>query len=116
MRAWLGPRPPLRGDLSDLREREPELPSLRHETQHPEHVGGVDAVARGGSMRARQDAAPLVETQRLTAEPAARGHFPDQQIGHEARINLAPCVKVKRHSPPSVFEIRHKRRDMARVQ
>jgi hypothetical protein len=44
------------GDLGDFPEREPEPASLRHEVEQGQHVGTVDAIARRGTVRARQNA------------------------------------------------------------
>ena len=98
--AGSGPGSSERHDMSDLREGQPEPARLPDERQQPQHVGRIDAIARAGPMRARQDPPRLIEPERLAADSAARGHLPDQQpvAPHEGRIDLAPGGKVKGES------------------
>jgi hypothetical protein len=67
------------------------------EVEDAEYVSVVHAIARWGPLRLSQDAACLVETQRLATDPAASSDLTDRQsaLCHGPRIDLAPYGKVK---------------------
>lgn len=48
---------PLRGDLCDLRERQPKAAGLRDEDEHADYVRRVHAVSRRGTPGPRDDPA-----------------------------------------------------------
>jgi hypothetical protein len=112
MRARQAPGSLDRHDLSDLFQHEPEPLRLPDERQQVQRVGPVDAVARCGAPRGRQDAGGLVQPQRLSAHAALLRHLTDQQAvaPHDHTVNPAPGEKVKREEtkdgpvvvPPSI--------------
>src|SRR5436853_7223293 len=76
---------------------EAESPRLSHEGKDRQNVRAVDAVASPRPSRRREDPGPLVEPERLAADPAPGGDFADQQAmsSHAWSLNPAPGVKVK---------------------
>src|SRR5688500_9030091 len=79
----------LRDDRRDLRERQPKAASLRDEAEHAEYVRRVHAVARRGTPGARDDAARLVQADRLAGDPAPLCHVTNEQaFRHATRIDL----------------------------
>ena len=93
--------PPLRGDFRDLRQRQPETTGPGDESEHAEHIGGIDAVTGRGAPRACDDTARFIQAQRLPADAGALRHVTDEQAVHATRIDLAAWVKVKGASSPS---------------
>ena len=69
---------PERDDVPDLRQREAEALSLSDEAEQCQHIRGVATVAGRCAARRWQDAARLVQPQRLAAETAASRHLTDQ--------------------------------------
>jgi hypothetical protein len=96
VRTRRGARAPLSDYPGNLRERQAETPRARHESQNAQHVGRVDAIARGGTAGTRNDATRLVEAKRLAADAGALRNVADEQAVHAMRIDLAVWVKVKR--------------------
>ena len=84
-------------DLLDLAERETEPLRLTHESEQPQRLGVVHAVAGRRAAGRGQDACRLVEPQRLTSRPAPGREFTDEQAvsSHTRSVNPAPRVKVK---------------------
>ena len=96
VRAWGTAITPLGGDLRDLGEGQAETPSAGDETKDAEHVGRIHAIAGCGTAGVRDDAARLIESERLPGDSAALGHVANQQaVCHVTRIDLAPYGKVK---------------------
>ena len=95
-------------DVLDLREREAEATALGDECEHSEYVGGIDAIAGGRSVRGRQDAARLVQSERPRGHAAPARYLADPQsaVCHSHTVNPAPRGKVKlRTGLPSATEI-----------
>ncbi len=84
-------------DVLDLREREAEATALGDECEHSEYVGGIDAIAGGRSVRGRQDAARLVQSERPRGYAAPARYLPDPQsaVCHSHTVNPAPRGKIK---------------------
>ena len=57
-------------DVLDLRQRQPQPAALLDEIEHAENLIVIDAIARSGAPRRWQDAACLIELQRLAAHAA----------------------------------------------
>ena len=96
MTAWAGPRAPKLNDMADLGQRQAETASATDEGQQSQDIGGVSAVAGPCSPRRQQDAAGLIQAQRLPGEAALGCDVPNQEpVVHGRRIGLAPRVKVK---------------------
>lgn len=72
-----------RDDLLDLRECEAEPPRLGYEVQQSECVPGVEPVACRRAAWRRDDASPLVESQRLRSRSAPRCDLAD--------VEAVPC-------------------------
>ena len=97
MRTRHGPSSAQCHDVLDLGEREPEPATLLDEREDAQGVRGIDAVARGGTTRGRQNAARFVEPERLAAGATPRCHLANEEpVLHGARIRLPPRGKVKR--------------------
>jgi len=57
-------------DVFNLRQRQPQPAALLDEAEQAQDLIGIDAIARRGAARRRQDAASLVQSQRLAAGAA----------------------------------------------
>jgi len=77
--------------VADLLQRQAEPAGLGDEVQDAQDVRLVHAIAGGRPPRLRHDAARFIQTQRLAADPAARGDLSDGQevLRHGLRIDLA---------------------------
>jgi hypothetical protein len=66
--------------------------------EHTEDIVGIRAIPRGCASGCRENAARLVQAQRLAAHAAALRHLADEPpiALHEDRIGLTPRGKVKR--------------------
>jgi hypothetical protein len=69
---------PKRHDLPDLRQAQPQPPSLCDEMEHTEHVSGVHSVACRSAGWRRQNAARLVQPKGLAAEPTSLRDLADE--------------------------------------
>jgi hypothetical protein len=97
MGARAAPRPLDLDDFLDLVEVEAESPRLSDEGKDRQNVRPVDAVASLRPPRRGENPGPLVEPERLAADPAPGGDFADQQAisSHAWSLNPVPGVKVK---------------------
>jgi hypothetical protein len=79
-------------NVPNLFQCQAESPRLRDEVQDAQHVRVVHAIAGWRASWLRHDASGLIETQRLAADPAPRGHLsnPECTFGHGLRIDLPP--------------------------
>src|SRR5262249_48294136 len=86
-----------RDDVLDLGERQAEPARLTDEGEQAEDVGGIAPVAGWLASWRRENAERLVQPQRLAAQAAPLGDFPDQQavVLHEESLKPAPWGKVK---------------------
>src|SRR3989454_6420043 len=87
-------------DLLDLTQPEAEPLRLTHESEQPQRLGVVHAVAGRRAARRGQDARRLVEPHRLSRRSAPGGELTDEQAvsSHTRSVNPAPRVKVKTFS------------------
>jgi hypothetical protein len=83
--------------MLDLGERQPESARLANECEQAEHVGGITTVAGRLPARCLQNAARLIEPQRLATQAASRGDLTNQQAVplHGESLKPAPWGKVK---------------------
>src|SRR5213594_330786 len=97
VRARSAPRPLDRDDLLDLIEREPEPLCLAHEGEQVQRFAAVHSIARLRAPTRSQNPRRFVQTQRLSAGPAAFRDLIDQQaiVSHDQSLNLYPRGKVK---------------------
>ncbi|HEV8616118.1 MAG TPA: hypothetical protein VGU22_11560, partial [Methylomirabilota bacterium] len=89
--------PPGGGKASDFAERQPEAARLPDEGQEAEDIDRIGAVARRGTSSGRENAALLVQPQRLATQPTSRSYLADVQpiTCHTPTLNPAPRGKVK---------------------
>jgi hypothetical protein len=67
-----------RDDLLDLGQREPQPACPSDELKQPQYARQITPVARWCASARREDAARLVESQRLAAQPAPARDFADE--------------------------------------
>jgi len=98
VRARRASRPLDRHDLLDLIEREPEALCLADEAEQVQRLAAIHSIARRRAPRGRQNPRRFVQTQRLSAGPAAFRDLIDPQaiVSHDQSLNLYPRGKVKR--------------------
>jgi hypothetical protein len=83
-------------DVLDLGQRQSESPGLSDKGEHRQHIRRVLTVARSGTAGSWQDAAGLVQPQRLAAQTSASRYLADEQsLLHDDRVAPAPWGKVK---------------------
>lgn len=85
-------------DALDLVQSETEPASLRDERKKGHRLGAIQAVARSGAARGREDAGFLVQTERLPTNSTLRRYLTDQQAVscHGSSVNPDSKGKVKR--------------------
>jgi len=99
--------------VADLRQRQAEPTRLADEGEETEDVSGIPTIAGRRARGRRQDAARLIQSQRLAGQPAARCNVPDEQPRlHDRRIGPVPWVKVKGLMIEARTRQRRKRRAM----
>ena len=96
MQAGTGARAAERDDASDFTEREAQPSRVRDEGEDGQDVVRIEPIAGPCAARRRQNAAGLVDLERLTAESAPGRHFAyAQPVCHYRSVRLAPRGRVK---------------------
>ena len=89
MRARRGPCAALRSDLGYFPERQAKATGLPDEPEQAEHLRRIDPIAGRGTAGTGNDAARLIQPERLPGDAAPFRHVANEQAVHATRIDLA---------------------------
>ena len=92
------PRAAKRDDMLDLRERQAEASRLADEREQAQHVGGIPPIAGELAVRRGQNAAGLVQSQRLATKTAPCGDLANQQPVPLHGYSVKPALSVRGES------------------